>query len=217
MIAIIDYGVGNLRSVAKAFHAIGSDAILTKNIDVILSAKAVVLPGVGAFEDGMDNLRDNGLIDVVKTLIKRGTPFFGICLGMQMLLEIGDESNEAIATKMDEKDILGLGILKGRVKRFPETEGLKVPQMGWNTVSYKEGSRLFKGIPQDQFFYFVHSYYCDLSNEAEVSGVTDYGVLYHSALERGNLFATQFHPEKSGELGLKMLRNFVAITEGTLC
>ena len=217
MIAIIDYGVGNLRSVAKAFHAIGSDAILTKDIDVILSAAAVVLPGVGAFEDGMDNLRDNGLIDVVKTLIKRGTPFFGICLGMQMLLEIGDESNEAIATKLDEKDIPGLGILKGRVKRFPETDGLKVPQMGWNTVSYKEGSRLFKSIPQDQFFYFVHSYYCDLSNVADVSGVTDYGVLYHSALERGNLFATQFHPEKSGELGLKMLRNFVAITEGTLC
>ncbi|MEI6602446.1 MAG: imidazole glycerol phosphate synthase subunit HisH [Clostridia bacterium] len=217
MIAIIDYGVGNLRSVEKAFHAIGADAILTKEIALIQSADAVVLPGVGAFEDGMDNLWDTGLVDVVKTVIKRGTPFLGICLGMQMLLEIGDESNEAIATKMDEKEIPGLGILKGRVKRFPESEGLKVPQMGWNTVSYVEGSRLFAGIPQDQFFYFVHSYYCDLSNVSEVSGVTEYGVTYHSALERENLFATQFHPEKSGELGLQMLRNFVAIVEEKSC
>lgn len=217
MIAIIDYGVGNLRSVEKAFHAIGADAILTKEIALIQSADAVVLPGVGAFEDGMDNLWDTGLVDVVKTVIKRGTPFLGICLGMQMLLEIGDESNEAIATKMDEKEIPGLGILKGRVKRFPESEGLKVPQMGWNTVSYVEGSRLFAGIPQDQFFYFIHSYYCDLSNVSEVSGVTEYGVTYHSALERENLFATQFHPEKSGELGLQMLRNFVAIVEEKSC
>jgi len=213
MIAIIDYGVGNLRSVEKAFQAIGADAVLTMNIDQILNAKAVVLPGVGAFEDGMENLRDNKLIEVVKTVIKRGTPFLGICLGMQMLLEFGDESNEAIATKMDDKDIAGLGIIKGRVKRFPESEGLKIPQMGWNNVKYKKESRLFEGIVQNQFFYFVHSYYCELENEDEVSGVTEYGLNYHSTLERENVFATQFHPEKSGKIGLKMLRNFVAIAE----
>ena len=214
MIAIIDYGVGNLRSVEKAFHAIGAHAVLTSDKELILSADGVVLPGVGAFEDGMDALKSAGLVDVVKSIIKKGTPFLGICLGMQMLLEFGDESNEAIATKMDSKDIPGIGVLKGLVKRFPDIEDLKIPQMGWNTVSFKANSRLFDGVEQNQFFYFVHSYYCELKNEDEVLGVTEYGIKYHSALEKGNLYATQFHPEKSGELGLKLLRNFVVQTEG---
>ena len=213
MIAIIDYDVGNLRSVEKAFHAIGSNAVLTNDIKSILSADAVVLPGVGAFEDGMDSLRSAGLIDVVKAVIKKGTPFLGICLGMQLLLEFGEESNEAIVTKLEAKHIPGIGVLKGRVIRYPDIDGLKIPQMGWNTVSFKEDTKLFAGIEQNQFFYFVHSFFCDVENKAEVSGITDYGVKYHSAIEKGNIFATQFHPEKSGELGLKLLRNFVAQTE----
>jgi len=213
MIAIIDYGVGNLRSVEKAFLAIGSNAILTSNIEQILMADGIVLPGVGAFEDGMDSLQNAGLIDVVKKVIKKGTPFLGICLGMQLLLEFGEESNEAIVTKSESRDIDGIGVFKGRVTRFPHVDGLKIPQMGWNTVSFKEGSKLFAGIEQNEFFYFVHSYFCNLENESYVVGITEYGVKYHCAIENGNIFATQFHPEKSGKLGLKILQNFVAQTE----
>jgi len=211
MIAIIDYGVGNLRSVEKAFIAIGADAVLTNDINTIKNAQAIVLPGVGAFEDGMESLKKLGLIEVILEAISRKTPFLGICLGMQLLLEVGDESNEAIVNKTKSNLIDGMAVIKGSVKRFPNIAGLKIPQMGWNTVSYRIGSRLFEGIEQNQFFYFVHSYYCELESEAEVAGLTEYGVLYHSALEVDNIFATQFHPEKSGELGLKVLKNFVAI------
>jgi len=196
MIAIVDYDMGNLRSVQKAFERVGAPAIITRDAGLIASASRLVLPGVGAFGLCMERLRGYGLVDPIKEFIAGGKPFLGICLGLQLLFEESEEFGRQE----------GLGILKGRVKRFA-VPGLKVPHMGWNNVNILRTSRLFDGIPDGTHFYFVHSYYVELAEEV-ATGQTEYGAAFPSAIQKGNVFATQFHPEKSQSAGLKMLENF---------
>lgn len=202
MIAIIDYGVGNLRSVEKAFHFIGCEAEVSSDRQFILDADAVVLPGVGAFADAMENLKKAGMVDVVKKIIQDGKPFLGICLGMQLLFEYSEEGGERVE---------GLGILKGGVKQLPLDMNLKVPHMGWNSLRIKKDCPLFKGLPEKPYVYFVHSYYLDAQDKAVVAATAGYGIEFDVAVESGNVSATQFHPEKSGDIGLKILKNFVNI------
>lgn len=204
MIAIIDYGVGNLRSVQKAFEFIGYDAVITSDREAILNAKGVVLPGVGAFADAMERLEKAGLRNTVKEAVASGKPFLGICLGMQLLFEYSEEGGERVE---------GLGIFKGSIRQIPQGMGLKVPHMGWNSISLKGDSPLFKGLPQHPYVYFVHSYYLQAEDAALVAAETVYGVGIHAAVARGNVFATQFHPEKSGEVGLQILRNYMKVVE----
>lgn len=202
MIAIIDYGVGNLRSVEKALQFVGGEAKITADRTEILNADGIVLPGVGAFEEAMDKIRESGLLEVVKKVIEEDRPFFGICLGMQMLFDYSEEGNECAK---------GLEIFNGSIKRFPADMGLKIPHMGWNTIKLDEENRLFNGIKNNEYFYFVHSYYLHSCDRELVTAISEYGIEFDVAISRGNLFATQFHPEKSGEAGLKLLRNFVDI------
>ena len=197
MIALIDYGIGNLRSVYKALETVGADVQLTDDAEVILSASRVVLPGVGAFKDGMDGLRVRGLISTLKALVERETPLLGICVGMQLMFEIGEEMGEN----------LGLGYLPGRVRCFPD-QGLKIPQTGWNQLIPIRSSCLFEGLPSGSYAYFNHSYYCDASPEDSLA-ITEYGLEYPSVVGRGRLYGVQFHPEKSQSVGLTILRNFV--------
>lgn len=204
MIAIIDYEVGNLRSVQKALHFIGSDAEVSSDRDFILNADAVVLPGVGAFADAMQNLKKHGMIDVIRTVIERGKPFLGICLGMQLLFEYSEEGGE---------NVQGLNILKGAIRQLPQNMNLKVPHMGWNLLDIKGDSPLFGSLSKAPYVYFVHSYYLDTSDKDIVIGETSYGITFSVAVQKGNVFATQFHPEKSGEAGLEILRNFVKIAK----
>ena len=202
MIAIIDYGAGNLASVKKAFDHIGAESVITSDRDLVLNADGVILPGVGAIGFAMEALKSKELDSVVKEVCANGTPFMGICLGMQMLL---DESEESFG---DDRNVKGLGIIPGIVRRFPTDlieKGMKIPQIGWNQLENVKGSLL----TEKDFVYFVHSYYCDLRNEEDCAAVTDYGISYCSAIERGNIYACQFHPEKSGEVGLNILRKFV--------
>ncbi|MBI5560945.1 MAG: imidazole glycerol phosphate synthase subunit HisH [Deltaproteobacteria bacterium] len=203
MIAIVDYGMGNLKSVGKAFERIGADAVVTRDPKVINDAHRVVLPGVGAFKECMTNLTAYGLIDVITRSIESGKPFLGICLGLQLLF---DESDEGGVFK-------GLGIIKGRVLRFPahlkENGGeLKVPHMGWNSIERRKDSLLLDGIPDGSFFYFVHSYYAEPSDPSIPLTTTGYGVEFTSSISKNNILATQFHPEKSQNPGLKVLKNF---------
>ncbi len=202
MIAIIDYGVGNLRSVEKAFHFIGAEANISSDKREILKADAVVLPGVGAFEEAMDRLDKAGMIDVVKETIEGNKPFLGICLGMQLLFDYSEEGNGK--TK-------GLGILKGSIKQLPADMNLKVPHMGWNSLKTGSNCTLFQNLPSNPYVYFVHSYYLTAEDRTIVAATTDYGIEFDVAVNKGNLYATQFHPEKSGKVGLSMLRNFVSI------
>jgi len=195
-IAVIDYGAGNLRSVAKAFEKLGYSPKVTNRAADILSADGLVLPGVGAAGEAMRRLGALGLTEAIRTVIARGRPFFGVCLGLQMLFESSEEDSAEC-----------LGILPGKVERLPQ--GLKVPHMGWNQVHQREPHPLFRDIPQEANFYFVHSYYAQPLDTSLVLGETDYGVRFGSALGKDNLVATQFHPEKSGELGLMLYRNFV--------
>lgn len=203
MIAIVDYGMGNLRSVEKAFEKLGFQATVTRDGGLILDSDGLVLPGVGAFGDCMRNLEEYGLVEPIKTFIEGGKPFLGICLGLQLLFEESEES----------PGIRGLGVLRGRVVRFPRSGGgrLKVPHMGWNRVRMKEGLPILNGIPQGSWFYFVHSYYPEPEEEGVIAGMTDYGVEFTSAIQKGNAFACQFHPEKSSTLGLRILENFALI------
>ncbi|MBC7766143.1 MAG: imidazole glycerol phosphate synthase subunit HisH [Hyphomonadaceae bacterium] len=203
MIAIIDYGVGNLLSVEKAFEFIGVTARVTSDKDEILSAQGVVLPGVGAFSDAMAQLKRDGLDLVVKQVAAQNKPLLGICLGQQLLFDYSEEggTNE------------GLGIIKGKVVRFPADMGLKVPHMGWNALQFPQKSKLFRGLPLNPYVYFVHSYYCVADNRDEVIATVNYGVTADAAVCRGNIYATQFHPEKSGTLGLDILRNFSAVVK----
>lgn len=201
MIAIIDYGAGNLRSVEKAFAYLGYETVVSSDEKEILSADKVVLPGVGAFGDAMDMLRRSGLDETVKKAVAGNIPLIGICLGMQMLFEESEEG----------PGVPGLGIFKGKIKRFEETPGFKIPQIGWNSIKIKEGSRLFKDIPDDSYVYFVHSYYLKADDENIVAAKCDYIHPFHAAIECKNVFACQFHPEKSGKTGLKMLSNFAEI------
>ncbi|MEI6512466.1 MAG: imidazole glycerol phosphate synthase subunit HisH [bacterium] len=200
MICIIDYGMGNLRSVQKAFEKLGVVAEITSDPDKVRQADKVVLPGVGAFGACMANMRKLSMDEVVKEVIAQGKPFLGICLGLQMLFDVGEEMGEWP----------GLGILPGRVLPFRDVikdPTLKVPHMGWNSLKLRP-SRLFEGIEDGAFVYFVHSYYPAPTDESVISAESDYGLTFCAAVQKDNLYATQFHPEKSGAVGLKMLENF---------
>jgi glutamine amidotransferase len=197
MMALVDYGIGNLRSVEKALMTVGGDVCLTSDADQILAADKVVLPGVGAFGDGMAGLRTRGLVEILKTVVERETPLLGICVGMQLLFELSDELG----------DHKGLGFLPGRVRRFPSTS-LKVPQTGWNQLIPARESLLLQGLPEGSYAYFNHSYYCDPAEDTDVLAHTDYGVRYASVVGRDRLYGVQFHPEKSQSVGMAILRNF---------
>ena len=200
MIAVIDYGAGNLHSVKNALDHIGAESIITGNADEILAADAVILPGVGAFGDCMASLSKNGLVDTVKTAAKSGKPFLGICLGLQLLFEESEES----------PGVSGLGIFKGKIVKIPD-RGLKIPHMGWNSITFPKESPLFDGIEETSFVYFVHSYYMQPDDKSIISAVCEYSSNLPVALSSGNIHATQFHPEKSGKTGLKILENFIKI------
>ena len=201
MIAIIDYDAGNIKSVEKALQKLGQEVIITRDAEEILSADKVILPGVGAFGDAMHNLRKYGLDQVIYQVVENETPFLGICLGLQLLFEKSDES---VGTK-------GLGILQGGICRIPDKEGLKIPHMGWNSLHLQNDGRLFAGLPEDSYVYFVHSYYLKAKDESIVKATTEYSTHIHASVEQGNVFACQFHPEKSSDVGLQILRNFVEL------
>ncbi len=200
MIAIIDYGVGNLGSVEKAFRFIGSDAVITSDKKLILEADAVVLPGVGAYSDAMQSLRNADMIDTIKEVIRVGIPFLGICLGLQLLFEYSEEGGARVP---------GMGILKGAIKQLPLDMKLKVPHMGWNSLRISENCPLFKNLPAKPYVYFIHSFYLEAKDRTIVAATTHYGLQFDVAVGHKNIYATQFHPEKSGEIGLGILKNFV--------
>ncbi len=204
MIAIIDYDAGNIKSVEKAFIALGQDVIVTRNQEEILNADGVILPGVGAFGDAMKKLEDYNLVETIRKVAEKGTPFLGICLGLQLMFESSEES----------PGVKGLNLLKGKIVRIPDGEGLKIPHIGWNNLSYPNKGRLYKDIPEDSFVYFVHSFYLQAQEPEIVRATTDYGVTIHASVEKGNIFACQFHPEKSSAVGMKILENFVAVVKG---
>ncbi len=204
MIAIIDYGAGNIQSVSKALKHIGCDAFITRDKEQILNADGALLPGVGSFGKTVDTMDSFGLKDTTVEFIKSGKPFMGICLGLQLLFDKSEESPEAE----------GLKIFEGAIRKIPSGSGLKIPHIGWNSIDIKKGNRLFKGIDQNSYVYFVHSYFLDAKDKNIVAAQTDYGVKIDAAVEKDNVFATQFHPEKSGETGLKILKNFVDIVNG---
>ncbi|MCR5208867.1 MAG: imidazole glycerol phosphate synthase subunit HisH [Lachnospiraceae bacterium] len=199
MIAILDYDAGNIRSVEKALLSLGQDVIVTRDAETILKADRVVLPGVGVFGDAMGNLEKYGLVPVIKKVIDNNTPFMAICVGIQLLFE---ESEESPGAK-------GLGIFRGKILRIPPSEDIKVPQIGWNSLHIEKPSVLLNGIKENAYVYFVHSFYVRSEEEDIVTSSTEYGVHIHASVERGNVFATQFHPEKSSSVGLKILKNFV--------
>ena len=201
MVAIVDYGAGNIKSVENAVRYLGHEAVLTRDPAVILSADHVILPGVGAFGDAMTRLCRYGLDDVLRKVAASGVPFLGICLGLQLLFESSEESPGAE----------GLGILKGHILRIPDGEGRKVPQIGWNDLTYPNPGRLFAGLPEGSYVYFVHSYYLRAEDPSIVTACTQYGVRIDASVESGNVFACQFHPEKSEAVGMKILQNFLMI------
>ncbi|MGB9892070.1 imidazole glycerol phosphate synthase subunit HisH [Thermodesulfovibrio yellowstonii] len=199
MIALVDYGMGNIRSVSKAIEAVGGEVSITQSPEEIRKAKAIVLPGVGAFRDCMSNLTELGLLEAVREEILKGKPYLGICLGMQILFT---ESEEFGMCK-------GLDLIKGKVTRFKLPQDYKIPHMGWNTVIFKKKSKLLSEISNNSYFYFVHSYYVVPEESNFVGGVTEYGIEFTSMIIYENIFATQFHPEKSQKMGLKLLSNFI--------
>lgn len=201
MIAIIDYGAGNLHSVKNAIDFLGAPCVITGDTQEILSADKVILPGVGAFADAMKSLHKAGLCDAAVEAAKSGKPFLGICLGLHLLFEESEES----------KGERGLGIFKGRVVRIPESGGLKIPHMGWNSIEIKKESKILKDIGDEPYVYFVHSYYIEAEDNSIVSASTEYGKKLDIAVEQGNVFAVQFHPEKSGDTGMKILKNFIEL------
>lgn len=199
MIAVLDYGAGNLRSVAKALEAVGAHPVVTSDADALARASGLVVPGQGSAVDAMRNLERLGLVEPLVAFVRSGRPFLGVCLGEQIIFESSEEGNQAC-----------LGLLTGTCRRLPG--GQKVPHMGWNSVDFRVDHPLLDGIPSGSFFYFVHSYYVDPADPAQVVGETDYGVRFASIVGRDNVFATQFHPEKSSELGLRIYRNFAALS-----
>lgn len=201
MIAIIDYDAGNIKSVEKAVQALGEVPVVTRKREEILRADKVILPGVGAFGDAMKKIRSYGLEDVIHEIVDNKTPFLGICLGLQLLFERSEES-------VGER---GLGILKGEIVRIPDGEGLKVPHIGWNSLKFPNEGRLFKGVKEDSYVYFVHSYYLRAEEKEIVKATTEYGTLIHASVEKDQIFACQFHPEKSSEVGLTILKNFIEL------
>ncbi|ACO04674.1 MAG TPA: imidazole glycerol phosphate synthase subunit HisH [Persephonella sp.] len=203
MITVVDYGMGNLRSVAKALEKVGLDVKVSSDPEDVLNSKAIVVPGVGAFGDAMHNLDRLGLLDPVIRSIESGKPYLGICLGLQILFEYGYEFGEH----------KGLGVLRGKVIRFENREGFKVPHMGWNQVWIKQKDGLFSDIKDGEYYYFVHSFYAVPSEESDIASTTDYITEFCSAVQKGNVWAVQFHPEKSQKAGLKLLENFKGFVE----
>ena len=201
MIAILDYDAGNIKSVEKAFGILGEDTILTRDFSVIEKADRLVLPGVGSFADAMEHLKKYELDKAIKDYVQSDRPFIGICLGLQLLFESSEES----------PGVEGLHILDGVVKRIPDAPGLKVPHIGWNSLDFPNNGRLFNGIDEGSFVYFVHSYYLEAADPSIVTATTEYGCHIHASVEKGNIFACQFHPEKSSTVGLKILENFARL------
>lgn len=201
MIAIIDYDAGNIKSVEKALQKLGADVVVTKDPQTILNADKVILPGVGAFGNAMDNLRKYKLDEVIYRVVEQGTPLLGVCLGLQLLFNKSDET----------PGVEGLGILKGEIKRIPDNGELKIPHMGWNSLHLQNGGRLFKGVQQNSHVYFVHSFYLEAQEEGIVKATAEYGVNIHASVEKDNVFACQFHPEKSSNVGLTILKNFLEL------
>ena len=201
MIAIIDYDAGNLKSVEKALLALGEDVLVTRDREKLLAADKVILPGVGNFGDAMEKLKSYGLVSVIHELAEMGKPFLGICLGLQLLFERSDEA----------PGVEGLGILKGEIARIPDGEELKVPHIGWNSLHLQNDGRLFRNLPEEPYVYFVHSYYLKAEDPEIVKATTEYGVTIDASVEQGNVFACQFHPEKSSRVGLKILENFAKL------
>lgn len=199
MIAILDYDAGNIKSVEKALIHLGEEAVITRDRDVIMASDKVILPGVGCFKDAMDKLREYKLENVIYDVVDANKPFLGICLGLQLLYKTSEESPGAT----------GLGILDGEILRIPDKEGLKIPQIGWNSLDITPNAKLFNGIDGNPYVYFVHSYYLKSANIEDVAATTDYSVNIHASVEHGNVFACQFHPEKSSNVGLKILENFI--------
>lgn len=206
MIAIIDYGAGNLQSVKKALDYLGEPNLITAKSSEIEAADALVLPGVGSFGDAMQSLTDSGLLETVRAAALSDTPFLGICLGLQLLFPESEES----------KGVKGLGVLPGKIIKFPGDMGIKIPQIGWNSINIREGCKLYAGVPQNAYVYFVHSYYLQAADPEVVAATAEYGVTFHASVadEAHRLYATQFHPEKSGAVGLRILRNFAAMQKG---
>ena len=201
MVAIIDYDAGNIKSVEKALLHLGEEVMITRDREKILNSDKVILPGVGAFGDAMEKLRSYGLDKVIYEVVEKKIPFLGICLGLQLLFEKSDET----------PGVKGLGILPGEVLRIPDKEGLKIPHMGWNSLDIKPEARLFKGLEGNPYVYFVHSYYLKAADEGIVAATTEYTTHIHASVESGNVFACQFHPEKSSDVGLKILKNFASL------
>ncbi|MGN0248685.1 MAG: imidazole glycerol phosphate synthase subunit HisH [Lachnospiraceae bacterium] len=203
MIAIIDYDAGNIKSVEKAFQFLNQDVILTRDANQILNADAVVLPGVGSFGDAMKKLENYGLVYIIHKVVEKNIPFLGICLGLQLLFDSSEES----------PGVKGLGVLPGKIVKIPDDQGLKVPHIGWNSLKYPRQGRLFEGIKEEEYVYFVHSYYLVADTDDIVTATTDYVTHIHASVEKGNVFACQFHPEKSSDVGLKILRNFIKVVD----
>ena len=203
MIGIFDYDAGNLRSVEKALQYLGKETIVTRDPEQIRKADKVILPGVGAFGDAMKKLQEYHLDTLIREIADSGKPLLGICLGLQLLFEESEES----------PGVKGLGVLEGKIRRIPEGEGLKVPHIGWNSLHLEHNGRLFRNIPENSYVYFVHSYYLEAKAPEIVKASTEYGVHIHASVEKNNLFACQFHPEKSSETGLQILKNFAEMEE----
>ncbi|MCR5406014.1 MAG: imidazole glycerol phosphate synthase subunit HisH [Lachnospiraceae bacterium] len=201
MVAVIDYDAGNIKSVEKALVHLGADVVVTREPEKILNADKVILPGVGAFGDAMEKINGYGLEPVIHEVVDKGTPFLGICLGLQLMFERSDEA----------PNVKGLSLLKGEILRIPMGEYVKIPHMGWNSLHFMNNGRLFDGIDEGAYVYFVHSYYLKAADENIVTAVTEYNTCIHASVEKDNIFACQFHPEKSSSVGLKMLDNFLRL------
>lgn len=199
MIAVIDYDAGNMLSVVKALNHLGPEPVITRDEKIICAADKVILPGVGAFGDAMDKLNGYALTDVIREVISKGTPFLGICLGLQLLYNESEES----------PGVAGIGVLDGVIRRIPAGEYKKIPHMGWNSLKFPNKGKLFSGISEGAYVYFVHSYYLDAKDKDTVTATCDYNVSIDASVESGNVFACQFHPEKSGTVGLRILENFI--------
>lgn len=202
MVAVIDYDAGNIKSVEKAMLALGEDVVVTREKEDILAADHIILPGVGAFGDAMEKLHKYHLVEVTKEAVDKGIPFLGICLGLQLLFESSEES----------EGVAGLGILRGEIVHLPEDQGLKIPHIGWNSLRHPNSGRLFEGLPGEPYVYFVHSYYLQAAEPQIVTATTEYGALIHASVEKGNVFACQFHPEKSSDVGMRILQNFLNVS-----
>ena len=201
MIAIIDYDAGNIKSVEKAIQYLGEDAVITRDRDLILNSDKVILPGVGSFGDAMAKIREYDLVNMIYDVVDKKTPFLGICLGLQLLFKTSEES----------EGVTGLGLLDGRIIRIPDAPGLKIPHMGWNSLDIKQGATLFQGIEDQSYVYFVHSYYLQAEHEEDVAATTVYSTKIHASVEHENIYACQFHPEKSSRVGLQILKNFIQL------